>query len=283
MDESSGLAISGLSAPERAPEIVRVVESRRRIAVSELAKLFGVSQVTMRQDLHALAQQALLVRIHGAAMAVTRSGGELDFQVRLQKERQEKLAIARVSAALVGDGEVVALDASTTAYYVALALKERRELVVVTNSLRIGSALLDAPQIRVVLTGGELRRTANSMVGELGQHVLAKTKIGKGFFGCQGLSLEDGLMDLDPEEVRLKMAMVAACAEPIGILDYTKWRRGGLLSFASAAQISALITDSKAPNDGVAGWEARGVDVVRAQIASDGARRPAARRQGRTV
>jgi DeoR/GlpR family transcriptional regulator of sugar metabolism len=251
------------------------------MAVSELANLFGVSQVTMRQDLDALAQQALLVRIHGAALAVARPGGELDYHIRLRKERQEKLSIARAAAARVADGDVVALDASTTAYYLALELKARRELVVVTNSLRIGSALLDSPQIRVVLTGGEVRRAANSMVGELGQHVLTQTRIGKGFFGCQGLSLEDGLMDLDPEEVRLKRAMVAACAEPIGILDYTKWRRGGLLSFASARQISALITDSKAPNDQVAAWEARGIHVVRAQAGGEGARRPATRRPGR--
>lgn len=248
---------------------MRLIDGRQRVAVSELAALFEVSQVTIRQDLDALAQQGLLVRIHGAALALSPTGGELDFEVRLQQQRHEKQAIARAAAQMVGDGEVVALDASTTSYYVALELTSRSELVIVTNSLRVASAMLHEPQMTVILTGGVLRRSGNSLVGELGQHVLAQTKIGKGFFGCRGLSTEFELMDLSPEDVRLKTAMVAACAEPIGIFDHTKWRPGGLLPFAAADQIAAIVTDSEAPDEAVYAWEARGVRVVRAERGAD--------------
>ena len=123
------------------------------------------------------------------------------------------------AAALVGEGEAVALDASTTAYYLALELRTKRELVVVTNGLLVATALADAPGITVLVTGGTLRLSAMSLVGDLGTDVLRTTRINKGFLGARGLSIERGLMDLNPDEVRIKQEMADACELVYGILD----------------------------------------------------------------
>lgn len=101
--------------------------------------------------------------------------------------------------------------ASTTAYYLALQLRRKRELVVVTNGLLIASALAEAPGVSVVVTSGILRRATLSVVRGLAGDLLRTTRIDKGFFGARGLRLEHGLMDLNPEEVRLKRVLVAAC------------------------------------------------------------------------
>ncbi len=103
---------------------------------------------------------------------------------------------------MVGDGEAVALDSSTTAFYIALELRAKHELVVVTNGLRIASALADAPGVSVIVPGGVLRYAAMSLVGDFAAGVLRTTSIGKGFFGARGISAERGLMDLNPDEVR---------------------------------------------------------------------------------
>ena len=134
---------------------------------------------------------------------------------------------------MVGDSEAVALDASTTAYYLALELRAKRELVVVTNGLLVATALADAPTITVLVTGGVLRLSAMSLVGDLGTDVLRTTRINKGFLGARGLSLERGLMDLNPDEVRIKQEMADACEQVYGILDGTKWHRSALLSFVA--------------------------------------------------
>ena len=134
---------------------------------------------------------------------------------------------------MVGEGEAVALDASTTAYYLALELRAKRELVVVTNGLLVATALADAPGITVLVTGGTLRLSAMSLVGDLGTDVLRTTRINKGFLGARGLSLERGLMDLNPDEVRIKQEMADACEQVYGILDGTKWHRSALLSFVA--------------------------------------------------
>ncbi|WP_181813274.1 DeoR/GlpR family DNA-binding transcription regulator [Gaiella occulta] len=242
--------------------VLELLETRGGIRVSELAEEFSVSEVTVRSDLAELARQGLVARVRGGVRALQRPQSELGFDMRLRLQPVEKRAIARAAAAMVGDGEAIALDCSTTAYYTALELKGKKELVVVTNGLLIAAALAEAPGISVILTGGMLRRAAMSLVGDLATDVLRTTRINMGFFGARGLSFERGLMDLNPEEVRLKQELASACERVIGIFDHTKWSRSALLSFVPAEGVHAIVTDADAPADLVEGWRDRGVDVV---------------------
>src|ERR671923_2385550 len=101
-----------------------------------------------------------------------------------------------------------------------------------------------------------------SLVGDLGTDVLRTTRINKGFLGARGLSLERGLMDLNPDEVRIKQEMAEACEHVYGILDGTKWHRSALLSFVPVDGLTGVVTDSGAPAAEVEAWRAAGVDVV---------------------
>jgi DeoR/GlpR family transcriptional regulator of sugar metabolism len=186
--------------------------------------------------------------------------------VRLRVLVDEKRAIARAAAAMVGDGEAIALDSSTTALYIALELREKKELVVVTNGLRVAAALADAPGVSVIVPGGVLRLAAMSLVGDFASSVLRTTSIDKGFFGARGVSIERGLMDLNPEEVRIKHELANACARVIGVFDHTKWRRSALLSFVPTQQVTAIVTDAHAPAELVSEWRGHGIDVVAAEL-----------------
>jgi DeoR/GlpR family transcriptional regulator of sugar metabolism len=257
--------VTSRARAERLQRMLELLESRERLEVSELADAFSVSEVTVRQDLSELARQGLVARVRGGARLRERGQSELAFDVRLRLRVAEKRAIARAAASLVGDGEAIALDSSTTAYYLALELAGKRELVVVTNGLLIATALAGAPGISVILTGGMLRLAAMSVVGDLAAEVVRAVHIDKGFFGARGLSLERGLMDLAPEEVRIKKEMAAACERVIGIFDHTKWARSALLSFVEADRVDTIVTDADAPPDLVAAWVGRDVEVVRAE------------------
>jgi DeoR/GlpR family transcriptional regulator of sugar metabolism len=252
----------GLSQQKRMQQILRMLETRASVPVSELSLAFAVSEVTVRSDLAALARQGLVARVRGGVRALQQGQSEVGFDLRLRLEVERKRAIARAAAALVGEGEAVALDASTTAYYLALELRGKRELVVVTNGLLVATALADAPGITVLVTGGTLRLSAMSLVGDLGTDVLRTTRINKGFLGARGLSLERGLMDLNPDEVRIKQEMADACEQVYGILDGTKWHRSALLSFAPLEDLTGIVTDSSAPADEVVAWRAAGIEVV---------------------
>jgi DeoR family transcriptional regulator of aga operon len=243
-------------------EVLRLLETRDSLSVTELANTFAVSEVTVRSDLSELARQGLVARVRGGVRPLQRGVSEVAFDLRLRIEAERKQAIARAAAQLVEEGEAVALDSSTTAYYLALELRAKRELVVVTNGLLIAAALADAPGISVLVTGGMLRLSAMSLVGDLGADVLRTTRINKGFLGARGLSLERGLMDLNPDEARIKQEMADACERVFGIFDGTKWHRSALLSFVSTDELHGIITDGSAPVEEVDAWRARGVDVT---------------------
>jgi len=252
----------GLPQRQRLEHVLHLLETRDSVQVSELAESFAVSEVTIRSDLATLARQGLVARVRGGVRPLQQGQSEVGFDLRLRLEVERKRAIARAASALVGEGEAVALDSSTTAYYLALELRAKRELVVVTNGLLVATALADAPGVTVIVTGGVLRLSAMSLVGELGTEVLRTTRINRGFLGGRGLSLERGLMDLNPDEVRIKQEMADACEEVYGILDGTKWHRSALLSFAPADQLAGVVTDSGAPADEVEAWRAAGVEVI---------------------
>ena len=257
-----GAHMPGLTQHERMQHVLHLLDTRDSVQVSELAESFAVSEVTVRSDLTSLASQGLVARVRGGVRALQQGQSEVGFDLRLRLEVDRKRAIARAAAAMVNEGEAVALDASTTAYYLALELRSKRELVVVTNGLLVATALADAPGITVLVTGGMLRLSAMSVVGDFGADVLRTTRINKGFLGARGLSLSRGLMDLNPDEVRIKQEMADACEQVYGILDGTKWHRSALLAFVSVEELAGIITDSSAPADEVAAWRAAGVDVI---------------------
>lgn len=241
-----------------------LLEQRDGVSVGELARLFGVSEVTVRSDLAVLASRGLIARIRGGARALQRGQSEVAFDVRLRVQEQAKRDVAAAAAALVGDGEAIALDSSTTAYYIAQQLRAKHELVVVTNGLRIAEALADAAGVSVIMPGGVLRPAAMSLVGDFANAVLRSTRIGKGFFGARGISVDRGLMDLNPDEVRFKRELAEACEHVVGVFDNTKWERSALLSFVPAERVDTLVTDERAPVELLQEWRERNVYVIAA-------------------
>ena len=149
-----------LFVEERRRMILDELKQRGRVSVRELSDSMRVSEVTIRQDLRALETDGLLERTYGGALLREAASGppELSFHTRMGKKRAQKEAIAAAAAALVHDGDAIALDASSTAFAAAGLLKSLRRLTVVTNSLHLANFFLDAPQITVMLPGGRLRR-----------------------------------------------------------------------------------------------------------------------------
>ena len=238
-------------ARERQEQIAQIVAEAGRARVTELARRFGVSAVTIRKDLLVLEGEGRLVRAHGGAIAPrTASRPELAFDVRERLQRSEKSRIGAAAAALVQDGDSIVFDASTTALSVARHLKEREDwhqLTVVTNSIRIAMELAGHPGVTVLLLGGRVRWEALSVVGPLGDGVFRRVNVQKAFVGAVGLTLEAGLSDAMEEEAQIKRSMVAAAHEIYALVDHTKWGRVASASFCRLDRITAVITDDEAP------------------------------------
>ncbi|WP_322802262.1 DeoR/GlpR family DNA-binding transcription regulator [Thermoflexus sp.] len=246
---------------ERRQAILRILEEEGRVSVADLSRRFALSEVTIRKDLAWLEAQGLLIRTHGGALPADRNPAELAFEVRERLNREEKLRIGQAAASLVQDGDSIALDASTTAMYLARFLRDRRELTVVTNGIRVAMEFAGRSGITVLMPGGTLRWEAFSLVGAWGEDILRRIHIQKAFVGAKGLTLEEGLTDVNPEEVRLKSAIVEAAKEVIAIVDHTKWGRVAFATFCPLDRVRLVITDNQAPPDMVEAVRERGVEV----------------------
>jgi DeoR/GlpR family transcriptional regulator of sugar metabolism len=247
-----------------------------QVSVSELAVSFGVSAVTVRKDLESLERRTLLRRVRGGAVSVDASD-EGAFDMRLRHSPISKQAIARALAPMVRDGDVIAIDASTTSYYLAQELLGRRNLVVITNGLRLAMLLMQQSSARVLVPGGTVRRSAGSLGGPIGDVLAGRGKIGKGFFGVVGLSTRYGLMDISIEEAQTKRFMAQACDQVYGLFDSSKADGFGLHSFAEPEHIAGLFTDDAVSSDFVAEWAKVGVPVT--VISPAAAREPEAGRR----
>jgi DeoR/GlpR family transcriptional regulator of sugar metabolism len=247
---------------ERLDRIVMVIQERGRVSVAELCERFGVSAVTIRSDLSTLEHQGLLIRTHGGAMLKANSGSELAFDFRRGLYPAEKERIGCAAAAMVLDGEAIALDASTTAWQVARHLKARHELTVVTNGLFIALEFVDSPAVTVVMPGGSLRAASASLVGDLGADILERYNVQKGFFGARGFTIAEGLTDVNQYEVELKRRMVQRCKQVVAVVDSSKWGQVAFATFAGLDDVDSVIVDQSAPENMLAQLRERQIKTI---------------------
>jgi DeoR/GlpR family transcriptional regulator of sugar metabolism len=245
---------------ERRQAILERLAAQGRVSVAELSAAFGVSEVTVRADLQALAERKLVLRTHGGAVPAG-ADSELALVLRRRRQVKEKGRIGAAGAALVEDGDAIFLDSSSTSLAIAYHLKQRRHVTVVTNSLEVAHELFDAPAIDLLLIGGSLQRATASLVGAHGLEQLQAINIAKGFFGAHGISCDAGLTDVSPDEAAVKRPLVARCRQVIAVIDATKWGRAGVASFAALEQVDYVITDAGAPDELVRQVQAAGVVV----------------------
>ena len=246
---------------ERRQEILKFVAQRGRASVTELSERFKVSDVTIRADLQALADKALVVRTHGGAIPPVNSLYELSLNRRRQQQQAEKQRIGQSASLMISAGEAVFLDSSSTALTIAPFIKQHRDLTVITNSLVIAQEMLSAPNISVVMPGGTLHPDTVSLSDPLGLSLLNRYNIARGFFGAYGLSLSVGLTDVTATEAEVKRPLVAMCRQVVVVLDGTKWGREGAASYADLEDVDIIITDKGAPPDMVSEVRVLGIQV----------------------
>ena len=231
---------------ERQQHILAHLNRAGRASVAELSQMFGVSEVTIRADLQTLASEDLIVRTHGGAVLAARPP-ELSLTLRRQQQVDAKERIGAAAAEFVANGDAVFLDASSTALTLAHALRQRRDLTILTHSLVVAQSMLDASGVTVVMTGGTLQRETVSLMGTDGLAILRKYNLKAGFFGAHGLSFPEGLTDVSAGEADVKRQVVTLCRQVVALIDATKWGRVGPASFAHPHNLHVIITDTQAP------------------------------------
>ncbi|RFA17320.1 hypothetical protein B7R21_00865 [Subtercola boreus] len=239
-----------------------------RVMVNDLARTLGVSTVTVRKDLDSLEKRSLLRRVRGGAVAPS-TGEEGAFSERMRRDSTVKSLLAKEVAKLVDDGDVIAIDSSTTSYYLAQELLEHRDLIVITYGLRVTMLLMDHSNATVVVPGGVLRRASGSLVGAFSDVLKGRGRIDKGFFGLAAASTELGMLELVAEEATSKRTLMASCDKIFVTMPSSKVNGFGLHSWGTPGEITRLYTDERADDSFVDAWTAAGSPVTR--VAGTGA------------
>jgi DeoR family fructose operon transcriptional repressor len=207
------------ASEDRKSEVLHYVKERATASISEIAKHFAVSEMTVRRALHKLADEGLVIRTPGGAMAAPSGSMEKSFLDRSARMAAAKDAIGREAARLVQDGETIVLDSGTTTRYVARHLSGKRDLVVVTTSLAVLEELAGSPGVQVRLTGGVYRRSSHDLSGPTMLNALADIYADKVFFGAAALSFHKGVMNYD---VEMPKAFLRAARERVLVIDSSK-------------------------------------------------------------
>ncbi|MFD5555574.1 DeoR/GlpR family DNA-binding transcription regulator [Streptomyces sp. NPDC127068] len=241
-----------LLAEQRRALIVDEVRRRGGVRVNELTRRLGVSDMTVRRDLDALARQGVLEKVHGGAVPVVEaSTHEPGFEAKSALELTAKEDIARAAAHLVVPGAAIALSGGTTTFALAHHLLDVPELTVVTNSVRVADVFHSAQRgsgqrqgsATVVLTGG-VRTPSDSLVGPVADQAIASLHFDVLFLGVHGISAGAGLSTPNLAEAETNRRLVRSARRVVVVADHTKWGTVGLSSFASLDQVDTLVTDS---------------------------------------
>jgi DeoR family transcriptional regulator, aga operon transcriptional repressor len=250
--------------------LLEILTESGRVSVEEVAEKLDVSQATIRRDFDQLAQQQMITRTRGGAVA---NGVSYDLPLRYKtaKHAPEKQRIGAAAAALVSPGMVVALNGGTTTTEVARALAVRPELTgsvddaqltVVTNALNIANELLVRSRMKIVVTGGVVRPQSFELVGPLGGNILRDVTLDMALLGVDALDIQLGAAAHHEGEAAMNSLMVTRSKRVVVIADSSKLGGHAFARICPISKVETLVTDSGAPEPVIAAFREAGVQVV---------------------
>jgi DeoR/GlpR family transcriptional regulator of sugar metabolism len=234
---------------QRRQLIAERLRSAGSITVAALEDEFGISSMTARRDLRILEREGRARRAHGGAVVPGLARDEDSFQSRLEQAGPAKRRLAAAACELVGEGEAVYVDSSTTAYFaVRHLLSLRRSVTVLTNSLSVMDlvARSDAPGVELVGLSGSLRKPTRSFVGPETVQAVQAHFADKLVFSVKGLGPGNALTDADPLEAEVKRAMIERAADSVLLIDASKLERTGLSQIGPISSVATVLVAREA-------------------------------------
>jgi DeoR/GlpR family transcriptional regulator of sugar metabolism len=240
-------------ANQRREKILELLKEDGSAKVIKLAKIFKVSEVTIRQDLEKLETDGFIIREHGGAYLKNVEHNVKTFTLLNQNNIDKKRIIGKKAAELIETGETIILDSGTTTTEIARNLVGRNGITVITNALNIAMMLGAEPGIEVVLTGGEFKPPTLSLTGQKAATFFEDINVHKLFLATAGISLRSGLTYPSLSDIVVKKAMIDASEVTYLVADSSKIGKNAFASLGALSLIDYIVTDA-------------GVDEKRAQI-----------------
>jgi len=247
--------------------ILDLLEDQQVVTVRELAQVLKASEATIRRDLAKLSEQGKLVKVHGGAESRGASVNVLRpnlkgsaFFTNMEKQVEEKRAIARKAVELCADGGSIIINGGSSTYMMTEFLA-RRHLNILTNSVPLALQLLDTSENRVTLPGGELYRKQNIVLSAFDNDTIEHYHGDMMFMGTPGIG-EYGVMESDPLLVRAELKLKKQADKLVVLADSTKIGARSNMIVCPLSDVDVLITDEGIANSDLAMFEQAGIEVI---------------------
>lgn len=232
---------------KRQLNIAEIIQKEGSVRVSDLSLTFDVSDETIRRDLEKLEEEGVLKRVHGGAILKTfKEGKEIPVITRTRINRDEKEMIAKRAAEFVKDGDIIAIDASTTGLCLTKYIKHKK-ITVITNTIPVALDLLDAESIQVILIGGFLATESVSLVGNMSEKMIEGYHVDKFFFSCRGVDFKRGVSEIHEPQASMKKQIISISDELYLLVDHSKFNEKSLIGICDIQDVDYIITDNKVP------------------------------------
>ncbi|MFC4057806.1 DeoR/GlpR family DNA-binding transcription regulator [Planomonospora corallina] len=255
-----------MSRYERWNAILELLAREGRLSVEQAAEALDVSSATIRRDFDQLAQQQMLMRTRGGAVAQSVSY-DLPLRYKTARHAGQKQRIAEAAAALVAPGAVVGMNGGTTTSEVARALAVRADpeigFTIVTNALNIAAELTVRQNVKIVVTGGVARPQSYELIGPLASEVLERITLDIAFLGVDAIDA-GGAFAHHEGEASVNDLLIGRAAEVVVVADASKVGRRAFARICTLDAVGTLITDESLSDEDAARFTDAGVKVVRA-------------------
>ena len=238
---------------ERRQAIMDRVLATSRVVVGELSAEFGVSEETIRRDLEWLEQEGVAMRTYGGAVLKHSDQAPPPYATRKNTNVEGKVAIARLLAGMLQNGDTLMVDESSTALFAVRAVRHLKELTLITNSLNILQEVSSQDSWHIISTGGRLKPDIMALVGPKALSTIQGYHVGYAVLSARGVNTQLGIADSSDEVVEVKRAMMAAADRTVLLADHRKFDRVGFVSLGRLEEIDQIITDRPPPEE----WKKR--------------------------
>ncbi len=231
---------------QRREKILDLLKEDGSAKVVDLARLFKVTEVTIRQDLEKLESEGLIIKEHGGAFLKNVEDQVRSFSLVHQENLDKKAIIAQKCLEFIETGDTIILDSGSTTTEIAKKLKNSgiRNLTVITNALNIALMLGTESGIEVIMTGGEFKPPTLSLTGQKAADFFKGLNVQKLFLATAGISLKSGLTYPSISDLVVKKAMIDAAEVTYLVADSTKIGKSALASLGALGLIDYIITDA---------------------------------------
>ena len=232
------------SKTARRNKIKELLNSGETLRVAELSQQLETSVVTIRKDLDEMERDGHLLRVHGGATKVSLSPQENSYIQRTNKNRDAKAAIAKAAAALVEEGESVLINVGSTCSYVCEELKNKQNIIIITNSAAMFNQLAHRDNITLYFLGGRFDTKIQATLGEDVLAQLSKYIPNKLILGMDGIDPVAGATAFEQSDDHIiTRKMIAQAQQRILVVDDSKIGKVAFSHIADINQFDILITN----------------------------------------